>query len=409
MSHGSDQPLSSKLFNATVLVASLGYMVDMFDFFLYNMNRVKSLTDLGLSGDALTSAGIIVSNWQQGGFLVGAILWGILADKFGRKFALFPSILVYSIGSLACAFITHVEWYGPLRFLTAVGLAGELGTGMTLIVETMQSNKRGHGAMLFMGSGLVGVVLAGLCSEDISWRTSYLIGGIAGLLLLFARASLAESGLFKTSLNQKVVRGSFMPILKHPKMLWQYICGILLLVPGSFVPQIILTLSPEIAKAMQVTEPVRANVVLGGAYGFGILGYIFGAKLTEQFGSRKNAVFLFWFLSVICFVVFMILRPQNLYVFYGMCILLGMVSPIWALGALWGTEQFGTNIRATVSSTTPNFSRAMVIVMNLSLVALKPLGMLNAISIIGAAIFTISLIGWLGLRETYGKDLNYVD
>ncbi len=401
--------LSNKLFNATVLIASLGYLIDMFDMFLYNMNRVKSLTDLGLSGDALTQAGLTISNWQMGGFLVGALIWGITADRFGRKFALFPSILLYSLGSLACAFVQDIQLYGILRFVTALGLAGELGTGVALITEKLNAAKRGYGVITFISLGYIGVIFAGICTETVDWRTAYIIGGIAGLALLLTRTLVGESHLFTTSLSQEASRGNLWLVLKNPQSLGYYVGGILLIATGVFLPQVLWTLSPEIAKAMQVTGTVKASVMIALGMITGIIGNITVIYLSEKWRSRKKATMPFLILGAVSLSIYLIWQPTNLITFYAVNVAMGLVFGIWTITALWAAEHFGTNIRATVASTTPNFARALTIPMNLAYVAFKPWGTVYAISIIGAIVYGLALIGWYLMRETHGRDLNYVE
>ena len=399
---------SNKIFDVTVLIAALGYFIDMFDFFMYNMLRVRSLSDMGLSGDALTQAGLMISNWQAAGILVGAVLWGILGDKIGRKKGLLASILVYSLGSLLTAFVNSPETYAASRFFTAIGLAGEIGAGITLIVERLSPKLRGYGVMIFLSAGYIGVVVAGLSAELLPWRVDYIIGGVMGLAILLTRTFLPESKLFLNLADKKITRGGFMPLLRQPRHLMYFLCGIALMMTCTFVPQVVWTLSPEIGKAMGVQEPVKASTILMIGFTCGILIDLTAQFLSEKLKSRKKATILFLILSIGSFGAYLLWPHQTMTSFIIFNAMQAFTYGVWLITATWAAEHFGTNIRATVATTTPSFSRAMTVVMNLSYGGLKGYGAVVAVGVIGAVIFALALLGWLGLRETWGKDLDYV-
>lgn len=399
--------LSHKVLNVTVLVAGLGYLVDMFDMFLFNMMRVTSLKDLGFSGDALTSAGLFISNAQMAGLIAGACLWGVISDKYGRKTGLLYSIALYSLGTLGSSCVWSEQTYAIMRFITGVGLAGELGAGIALITEKLSSEKRGGGVMVFITLGFIGVLLAALTSEFIYWRCAYLIGGIAGLLLLAMRMLLTESDLFK-SLHPTTRRGDFLLIFKNPVRLKKYICGIFLLAPAVFIPQLLWTLSPEIGKAMGI-EGIKANIILGLGYTGVIAGDLLASALSEKLQSRKKAALVFLMLGITIFITYMIWPITSLTAFYIYNSLLGLTFGVWVITVVWVAEQFGTNIRGTVATTSPNFARGLTIPMNIACAALKPYGILPAIAIIGTIIFILAAFSLKGLSETYGKNLDYVE
>jgi MFS transporter, putative metabolite:H+ symporter len=399
--------LSHKLLNATVLITSLGYLIDMFDLFLYNMLRVKSLTDLGYSGDALTQAGLMISNGQWGGILLGGIVFGILGDKFGRKKCLVVSILIYSLGSLASAAVQSAETYALARFVSGFGLAGELGLGLTLIAEKMSSQKRGYGAMIFISLGFFGVMLAALAAEFMYWRHAYVLGGVAGLVLMFARSRLHESGMFMT-LNQKTNNfNSFKILLSEPKLRRQYLAAIFFVLPIVFVTQIVFSLAPEHARSLGISDAVEVHVVLAIGYMAYICGDFLSIYLSEKLRSRKRAGLAFLCWGVVILLTFIVLQPTSLQGFYVLNGLIGLSIGIWMVGCIWAAEMFGTNVRATVASTVPNFARGMTIVMNPIYAELKVLGSFHAMTIIGIIVFATAYLAWRQLPETYGRDLDY--
>ncbi|MGD9650612.1 MAG: MFS transporter [Dongiaceae bacterium] len=409
MNTSSLPPLSSKVFNATVVIAGLGYLIDMFDFLLYNMVRVASLQDLGLSGDALTDAGIVILNCQAVGVILGACFWGILADRKGRKLALLFSIAFYSIGSLLSAAVFNVESYALARFITGFGIAGELGGGVALILEKLNAEKRGSGAMIFISFGYIGVFLAALIVELVEWRYAYIIGGVVGLLLLLTRAMLKESWLYQEAAKTNVIRGGFKLITSNPLHFKRYIGAIFLMSSAVFAPQILWTLSPEIGRGMNLPEPVKANIVLGIGFGCFILANILASWLSDKLRSRKKAVLILWILQILVFALYANWPVQSLTEFYILNGFMALTGGIWVITAAWIAEHFGTNIRGTVATTVPNFARGMAVPMNLAYKELKIVDPVFAISVIGTVIFSLAIIGWSWLKETYGKDLNYVE
>jgi len=402
--------VSHKIFDVTVLIAGLGYFIDMYDFFLYNMLRVRSLSDMGLSGDALTQAGLMILNWQMAGILVGALLWGVLGDKIGRKKGLLASILVYGLGSCLTALVHSPETYAAARFITAIGLAGEIGAGVALISERLSASKRGYGVMVFISAGYAGVIMAGLCASLLPWRADYVIGGVAGLAILLTRMLLPESHLFLSTKSKPVTLGGFMPLLRRPVRLLQFLCGICLLITATYTPQIIWTLSPEISKGMGISAPIQAPMVLMIGFTCGILADLASQYLSEKWRSRKKAVLVFLLLSIAARVAYLLWPHQTMTSFLIFNGLQGFTFGVWMITLTWLAEHFGTNIRATVTTTSPSFSRALTVPMNMAYGALlKGHGAVAAVGIIGAVVFALALLGWFGLEETYGRDLDYAE
>jgi MFS family permease len=341
--------------------------------------------------------------------VLGALIWGIMGDRIGRKPGLLYSILMYSLGTLASGMVNDPHLYAVARFFTGFGLAGELGAGVTLISERLSPSKRGYGITIFLCLGFVGVLLASLATEFIYWRHAYFIGGGAGLLLLLTRFALVESGFYLSAQNKTAKRGDLGGLLRNRKQLKIWICGILLVAPAVFVPQFLWTLSPEIAKLVGITAPVKVNVVFGIGYSCVVLGDLLAGILSEKLKSRKKAVIIFLAAGASVFSIYLICPPQNLTVFYLINGLLGVTFGVWVVGTTWVTEQIGTNRRATIATTVPNFARGLTIPMNLAYAQLKTIDPVMGIVMIGAVIFVLSAYAWYSLRETWGKTLDYVD
>src|SRR6516165_10244576 len=352
----SSSTLATRILGITVVVTSFGYFIDMFDFFLFNMVRIPSLADLGLKDSALTDAGLMIANWQWAGLLLGAYFSGLVGDKFGRKASLFISIILYSIGTLSCGFVHDVPTYALARFFAGLGLAGELG---------------------------------------------------AGLMLLFTRVLLMESGMFEQLRGLEVPRGGLRLILRDPLRLKKYLAAIFLMATSVFIPQILWTLSPELGKDMGINEPIKVNIVLSVGFSCVIVGDLVAGWLGERLKSRKKATLVFLIAGMIVFNKYIIWPVHTLSGFYIENGLLGITFGVWVVGAAWAVEQFGTNIRATVGTTVPNFARALTIPMDMSYAALKRHGPLIAASVIGVIIFVLASLGWMCLSETYGKNLEF--
>ena len=400
--------LTSQILNATVVVTALGYLVDIYDLLLFSITRTPSLMDLGLSGDGLTKAGLFISNCQYAGLILGGYLCGVLGDKFGRKSVLFGSILLYSLGSLYCSTVESVDHYALGRFVTGFGVAAELGVGLTLITEILASHRRGYGVAFFIILGFCGVFAAAAVTELLSWREAYLVGGVAGLGLLFARGLVRESSLYQQTMERKIKRGGLSVIFRNRRLLKKYIAGILVVTPVPFVVQIVWTLSPELAKAQGLATPVKASVILSLGYACVILGDMLACGLSETLRSRKRAMLVSLSLGFVFFLKYLFVPSTSAAEFYLANGCLGFAFGVLVVGGTLSAEQVGTDIRSTVATTTPNFARGLVIPMNLLFGYLKPMtGSLTAVGIIGSIILTAALWGWWNVDETYGKDINY--
>ncbi len=391
-------------FNLTVLITGLGYFIDTYDFFMFLSMRVPSLAELGLSGDALTHAGIVILNCSIFSAIIGSFFWGIMGDKIGRKKALLGSIFIYSVGTFANAFVHDVATYTLVRIIIGFGVAGELGLGATLVAETVQSSKRTFALTFFTAMGVLGVGAAAANLEFMTWRTSCMAGGIMGMLLLLLRSVLFESHLFTEAAQTKIRRGSLRDLFGSFRGIQKYICSILVLFPNYIVTGVLLTLSPEVTKITGVQGVIKANIALALYFGMSAIGDLFGAWLSELFKSRRIVAALFIIANAL--LAFIYLQKLNLDAlqFYVLCATFGLFN-LWAISSTIIVEQFPTAFRATASTTGLNFSRGAVIVANLIILALRPLGLVNVLLGVGAGVFTIGLLAVWRLPETYGKPL----
>ena len=393
-----------------IIVAALGYFVDIYDLILFSVVRVKSLKELGVADDDLLSVGANIINSQMFGMLIGGILWGVLGDKKGRLSVLFGSIIVYSLANIANGFASSVAAYTVIRFIAGVGLAGELGAGITLVTETMSKENRGYGTMIVAGVGLFGAVAAALISDHYTWQTSYFIGGGMGLLLLFLRVGLAESGLFKDVKDSSIQRGNIFMLFNNAGRFKKYVCCILIGLPLWFVVGVLITFSPEFGKALNATGVLNAGKGIMYCYIGIAVGDIVAGFLCQILRSRKKVMFMFLVLTAIAITVYLSAEGLSPETFIWLSLFLGFASGYWATFVTIASEQFGTNLRATVTTTVPNFVRGSVVAITISFQFLKgEVGILQSAMIVGAVCLVIALTALSQLKETFNKDLDYVE
>lgn len=399
-----------QLVQIPVMVAALGYLVDMYDLFLFSVVRVPSLLSLGTSQEALLDDGIILLNLQMAGLLIGGIFWGILGDKKGRLSVLFGSILIYSLANIANGFVTSFEQYAVLRFIAGVGLAGELGAGITLVAEVLPRKIRGYGTTLVATMGVLGAVLAYFMADLFDWRTSYFIGGGLGLLLLVLRMKVFESGIFVKIKDKNIERGNVLMLFNNKKRFLKYLKCILIGLPIWFVVGILITFSPEFGKALGITEPVNAGKAVMFAFSGQVLGDLASGFLSQYFQSRKKIILTFMLISSLMAAVYLLFPTNDIVVFYAICALLGFANGYWTLFVTVAAEMFGTNLRATVATSVPNFVRGSVIPLTALFIQFKTSwGIIYAAAAVGLLSFVIAVIALRYLDETFHKDLNYVE
>lgn len=401
---------NAKNIRLIIIVAALGYFVDIYDLILFSVIRVKSLKGLGVPDADLLDVGTMLINSQMFGMLLGGLLWGIIGDKKGRISVLFGSILLYSLANMANGFVTSVPAYAVVRFIAGIGLAGELGAGITLVTETMSKENRGYGTMIVAGVGLLGAVAAAIVGEHYAWETSYIIGGVMGLLLLGLRVGLAESGMFKNVKNDGIERGNILMLFNNKARFSKYLNCILIGIPLWFVVGVLVTFSPEFGRELNASEPLSAGTGIMWCYIGIAIGDIVAGFMAQLLRSRKKVMLVFLLMTAVSIVVFLNAEGMSAGQFVWLALFLGFSSGYWATFVTIASEQFGTNLRATVTTTVPNFVRGSLVLATLSFTALKgSMGIINSALTVGFVSLAIALIALYQLKETFGKDLDYVE
>lgn len=394
-----------------VLVASLGYFVDIYDLVIFSIVRVKSLHDIGVAdGDANRLMGVHIINMQMLGLLLGGIFWGILGDKLGRIKVLFGSILLYSIANFANGMVHDVNMYAIIRLIAGIGLAGELGAGITLVSETLSKENRGYGTMLVAVIGLLGAVAAAIVSKY-DWRTAYYVGGVLGIVLLLLRLGTFESGLYKSvAKDSGVSKGNILMLFTNTKRFYKYLCCIFIGAPLWYVVGILVTQSPEIGKALGARETLSAGTGILYTYVGISIGGIFAAVLAQVTKSRKLTMLIYLLMSAISVVAYLRATGITNHQFIWLCFFMGFAVGYWATFVTIAAEQFGTNIRSTVTTTVPNFIRGSLIPINsLFNVFVLHYGMVNSAYIMMTILTVLALFCLSQLKESFHTDLNYVE
>lgn len=393
-----------------VIVAALGYFVDIYDLVLFSIIRIPSLKSIGLSGQELINQGVFLLNMQMVGMLVGGVIWGILGDRKGRLKIMFGSIFIYSLANLANGMVSSIEAYAALRFLAGIGLAGELGAGITLVSEILHKNIRGYGTMVVASVGVSGAILANFVAKEFDWRTAFFIGGGLGLLLLILRVTVVESGMFKEMATSTVSRGNFLSLFTSRDRFGRFLHSILIGLPSWFVVGVLITFSPEFAKTLNVQGTINAGNAVMYCYLGLVGGDLASGLLSQLLKSRKKVILLFLLMTVGSVVAYFAAAGVSAATFYLICGLLGFSIGYWAIFVTVAAEQFGTNLRATVATAVPNFVRGMTVpITMLFQVARKPLGIENGALAVGIVCLIIALFSLSRLKETFHKDLDYLE
>ncbi len=393
-----------------VLVAALGYFVDIYDLILFAVLREPSLKDLGYSSAERLRYGVLLLDLQMIGMLIGGLLWGILADKRGRLSVLFASIFTYSVANFANGFVNTIEGYAVWRVIAGIGLAGELGAGITLVSELMPPHLRGWGTTLIATVGVLGAVAASLVGDAFPWRTAYFIGGGMGLLLLFLRVGVGESLLFSQLRAQgHVPLGNFFQLFRRRERFLRYLYAIVAGVPIWYVIGILVAFSPDLFREARL-EGVRASQAVLYAYAGLSIGDFATGALSQLLRSRKKPVLLSLFASLLLATLYNLLPLSRPLQVYGFCFLLGAFSGYWAVLLTGAAEQFGTNLRATVATSVPNWIRGSLVLSTLLWQGFQAFLPLRASALAaGLLLYAIAIGAALKLRETFGASLDFVE
>lgn len=422
MSESAHKVKFSDVLNVTVLVAALGYFVDVYDLVLFLIIGRDSLADLGVASAEILENFQFLLNVQMIGMLLGGIFWGVLGDKKGRLSVLFGSILMYSVANILNGMVgifgDHaMEAYIFLRFFAGLGLAGELGAGITLVSEIMSKESRGYGTMIVASVGVCGAVVAAVIANNFGWEVSYYLGGGLGVSLLLLRIGVFESGIFKKLHESKVAKGDFLMLFNNKKRFMRYLHCILIGLPVWYIIGILVGRAPELSKIMNVKGEIIPATSVMLCYTGLIFGDIATGAISQWMRSRKKVIGIFYILGIIFIGIYLTVQGMSSTMFYTLVFLMGFSVGFWAIFVTVASEHFGTNLRATVTTTVPNFVRGSLVPISLAfdwiyksfLESGNENAFIYAAFIVTPVIMIISFWSLSNLKETFGEDLDYLE
>jgi MFS family permease len=322
---------------------------------------------------------------------------------------------LYSIANFATGYVHTVDQYALCRFVAGLGLAGELGAGITLVTELLPKEKRGIGTSLVAGIGLSGAIVAyftfKLSGND--WRFCYKMGGILGVFLLLLRIKVAESGMYKNLQKQNVQKGNFLMFFTQRKRFLKYLTAIAIGLPTWFVIGILINQSDKFGKEFFNSSTIESGRSIMFAYIAIAIGDVLIGFVSQYFKSRKKALFFFYVLTVISVVLYFSPFNSSDTRMYIACAFMGFGTGFWAIFVTMGAEQFGTNLRATAATTIPNMVRGSLPLMNMLFIDLfhKKLqwNLWQSGVVTGAIVLAITFVAFYYTEETYHKDLDYLE
>jgi len=403
---------SASIFNIAVIVASLGYFVDIYDLLLFTIVRVPSLKELGVPQNEIdTGVGLLLINIQMIGMLIGGVFWGIVGDKKGRLSVLFGSILLYSVANIANGFVHGTTGYLIWRFVAGLGLAGELGAGITLVSEILPKEKRGYGTMIVATVGVSGAVAANFIAKIVQdWRICYFIGGGLGLALLVLRISVMESHMFNAIREAKTSRGNFLSLFTERQRFFKYLKCLLLGTPTWFVVGILIAFSNKFAIEMGVRDAISPGDAIAFTYAGLTLGDFSTGLISQLWKSRRKVMLLFLLFTAAFVFIYFQMHVATKWTFYAVCFGLGFSVGFWTIFVTIAAESFGTNLRATVATTVPNFARGMLPLISALFTALQAwFSYVHSGAIVAVICIGVALITAYSVEETFGKELNYLE
>jgi MFS transporter, putative metabolite:H+ symporter len=401
---------STSLFQLAVLVSAMGFFVDVFDLLLFGIIRKPSLAALGLPPKQVLTTGELIISVQMVGLVVGGVVWGILGDKKGRLRVLFGSILIYSLATMLNGLVASIPPYLLLRFIAGVGLAGELGAGITLVSEILPKQKRGMASALIASFGILGAITAVGLSRIFGWRELFYMGGFLGLILLVLRLSVQESSLYTDMKGAEVESGNFLMFFTNRRRFMRYLKCILIGLPTWYIIGVIITFSDQFGAAFGIPDidPGVSIMFFYLALAFGDLSV---GLVSQALRSRKKALFIFYGLTMVFGLLFFLQHNGTKLGFYLLCSGLGFGAGFNVVYITMSAEQFGTNLRASSAISVPNMVRGMLPLIILLFKFMRQIlgNYVRGGWVTGVILMIVAIVAAWKTQETFGKDLDFME
>jgi MFS family permease len=387
--------------------ASFGWMLDSFDVMLYALVLASLILDLGISKQ---TAGILGSITLVAA-AAGGLVFGVIADRFGRVRALIGSVLIYAIFTAACGFAQNITQLAIFRILLGLGMGGEWASGAALVSETWPSQHRGKALGIMQSSWAIGYALAALVAGIVlpwkGWRAVFFVGILPAILTLAIRRRVQEPEMWRQrsalpredSLHgfRRIFQRDLRPITIAITLMnactlfawWGF---------NQWIPAY-LSLPPNRGGVGLSIHAMSATVIAMQAGMW--LGYISFGFLSDIFGRKRCYVL---YLILAAFLMFFYVRIHEPW----LLIALGPFVAFFGTGYYSGfaavtAELYETHVRATAQGFTYNIGRIASAAAPFAVGTIaQQHGFGIAFAIIGTA-FAIAALFWLGIPETKGK------
>lgn len=391
-----------------LVAASLGWMLDSFDVMLYALVLAALIADLGMS---TTTAGLLGSLTLVAS-AVGGLLFGVLADRYGRTRALVWSVLIYSIFTALCGFAQSVAQLALFRVCLGIGMGGEWATGAALVSETWPAQHRGKALGLMQSSWAIGYGLAAIVTALIlprwGWRAVFFVGILPALLTLWIRRRVPEPEMWRqTRTGASGSRMAFGDIFRRPigpltlTVTLMNACtmfawwGFNLWIPAY------LSLPPEQGGIGLSTGAMAGLVVamqVGMWFGYVTFGFV------SDVAGRKRTYVVYLACAAALIVAYSSTRDPRLLLVLGPLVAFFGTGYFSGFGAVTA-EIYPTSIRASAQGFTYNIGRIASAIAPFGVGSLAATRGFGVAFLTAAVAFVLAALCWIGIPETRGRPL----
>jgi MFS family permease len=391
------------------VAAGLGWMLDSFDVMLYALVLAALIRDLGMS----TATAGLLGSLTLVASAAGGLLFGILADRYGRTRALIWSVLVYSVFTAACGLAQSVAQLAVFRVCLGIGMGGEWASGAALVSETWPAQHRGKALGLMQSAWAIGYGLAAIVTALVlprwGWRAVFFVGIVPALLTLWIRRRVPEpemwqrarAGLFATRarfgdiFRRPVGRVTLMVTLMNACTLFAW-WGFNLWIPAY------LSL-PADQGGIGLSTGAMAGLVVTMQIGMWF-GYVTFGFVSDAFG-RKRTYVVYLACAAVLITAYGSTRDPRLLLALGPVVAFFGTGYFSGFGAVTA-EIYPTSIRATAQGFTYNIGRIASAIAPFGVGSLAATRGFPVAFATAAVAFVLAALCWIGIPETRGRTLD---